>query len=244
MTSDALIRITGLLKSYPAPQPLRIADWSIGASDRVVLSGLDEGAAEMFVHLVTGAAVPDEGAVLVSGRDTRDISTDTEWLTSLDQFGIVTRRAVLLDTLSVAANLALPITLSIDPMPADVRGRVEQDARDVGLPPGVIDRPVNTLAEIDRLRLHLARAAANGPRLVLLEHPTAALEDPGESRRFGAIVRAFADTRGFGFIALSNDDSFAKATAAARLKLDGGSGNVSEVAKGWRSLFARLLLTW
>jgi ABC-type transporter Mla maintaining outer membrane lipid asymmetry ATPase subunit MlaF len=116
-----LIHIAGVVKSYPAPQPLRVTDLSVAASDRIVLSGLDEGAAEMFVHLVTGAAVPDEGAVIVSGRDTRDIRTDTEWLTSLDQFGIVTRRAVLLDTLSVAANLALPITLSIDPMSADVR---------------------------------------------------------------------------------------------------------------------------
>ena len=62
----------------------------------------------MFVHLVTGASVPDEGAVKVAGRDTRDIATDTEWLTSLDRFGIVTHRAVLLDGMSVAANLALP----------------------------------------------------------------------------------------------------------------------------------------
>ena len=49
------------------------------------------------MHLVTGAAVPDEGAVVVAGRDTRDIATDTEWLASLDRFGIVTDRAVLLD---------------------------------------------------------------------------------------------------------------------------------------------------
>jgi hypothetical protein len=42
----------------------------------------------MFVHLVTGAALPDEGVVSIAGRDTRAISTDTEWLRSLDQFGI------------------------------------------------------------------------------------------------------------------------------------------------------------
>ena len=86
----------------------------------------------MFVHLVTGAALPDEGHVRVAGRDTREIATDTEWLKSLDRFGIVTHRAVLLDGLSVAANLALPLTVSIDPMPDDVRMRVERLANDIG----------------------------------------------------------------------------------------------------------------
>ncbi|HEX5068977.1 MAG TPA: hypothetical protein VFV78_02075, partial [Vicinamibacterales bacterium] len=139
MTSDPLIRIAGLVKAYPAAQPLRITDFSAAASDRLVLGGFDEAAAEVFVHLVTGAAVPDEGVVSISGRDTRDISTDTEWLTSLDQFGIVTRRAVLIETLSVAANLALPLTLSIEPMAAETRDRAARDAADVGLAPARLE---------------------------------------------------------------------------------------------------------
>jgi len=239
MTSAPLIQIAGLTKSYPAPQPLRIAGLDIAASDRIVLSGLDEGAAEIFVHLVTGAAVPDEGAVLISGGNTRDIRTDTEWLTSLDQFGMVTRRAVLLETLSVAANLALPLTLSIEPMAQDVRVRAQKDAADVGLAADRIDGPVNALSELERLQLHLARAAANGPRLILLEHPTVALDQPADSRRFGEIVRAFSDTRGFGFVALSNDAAFAKATAARQLKLDPATGSVSEVPRGWKAWFSR-----
>ena len=56
----------------------------------MTLSGLDAHAAEMFMHLITGASVPDEGAVVVAGHDTRTIATDTEWLASLDRFGIVT----------------------------------------------------------------------------------------------------------------------------------------------------------
>ena len=31
----------------------------------------------MFVYLVTGAALPDEGTVVVAGRDTREIATET-----------------------------------------------------------------------------------------------------------------------------------------------------------------------
>ena len=41
----------------------------------------------------------------VAGRRTSEIATDTEWLSSLDRFGIVTHRAILLDSLSVAAKV-------------------------------------------------------------------------------------------------------------------------------------------
>jgi len=232
MSSEFLIRMSQIVKSYPAPQPLRIADLSVAASDRIVLSGLDDGAAEMFVHLVTGAAVPDEGGVTVSGRNTRDISTDTEWLTSLDQFGIVTRRAVLLDSLSVAANLALPLTLAIDPMSVETRARAASDAAEVGLAADRLDGPVAALSDLERVRLHLARAAANGPQLVLLEHPTAGL-GPADAEHFGAALRAFSNKRRFGFLALSDDDRFAKATGATRLGLDSKAGTIGRAGSWW-----------
>ena len=41
--------------------------------------------------------VDDQGDVIVFGKNTREIRTDTEWLTSLDRFGLVSNRAVLLD---------------------------------------------------------------------------------------------------------------------------------------------------
>ena len=111
-----LIRIASVIKTYEALRPLRIAGFSVTREDRIVLSGFDEGAAAMFVFLVTGAALPDEGQIQVAGRDTRDIATDTEWLSSLDRFGIVTHRAVLLEGLSVALPLASATRFGRSPM--------------------------------------------------------------------------------------------------------------------------------
>ena len=128
----ALVEIQQVVKSYQSLRPLRIRQLTVSAKDRLNLRGFDAGAAEMFVHLVTGAALPDEGTVRVAGKDTRDIATDTEWLKSLDRFGIVTHRAVLIEPISLASNLALPLTVSIDPMPAPVRERVERLANDAG----------------------------------------------------------------------------------------------------------------
>src|SRR5262245_6247968 len=130
MTDAPLLEISGLVKQYQGLRPLRIANLQLGRGDHFAVAGLDAGAAEAFVLLVTGAAVPDEGNILVAGRNTRAIATDTEWLLSLDRFGIVTARAVLIDALPIAANMALPMTLSIEPVPDDVQRRVEQLARE------------------------------------------------------------------------------------------------------------------
>jgi ABC-type ATPase involved in cell division len=97
----------------------------------------------------------------------------------------------------------------------------------VGLPADSLDRLVNALSDLDRFRLHLARAVANGPQLVLLEHPTATLP-PADATQFGQTLRAFAERRGFGFLALSNDEAFAKATRARRLRLESPSGQIKD----------------
>ena len=81
----------------------------------------------------------------VFGFDTAAITDGDEWLRTLDRFGILSDRAVLLDELTVAQNLAMTLTLAIDPIPADVRGRVEALAADVGLAADLLDRKVATL---------------------------------------------------------------------------------------------------
>ena len=237
----ALVEIHKVVKSYLSQslRPLRIQELAVSASERLVLRGFDAGAAEMFVHLVTGAALPDEGTVRVAGTDTRDIATDTEWLESLDRFGIVTHRAVLIDQISLASNLALPLTVSIDPMPADVRARVERLAIDAGFEADAIDRPVGGLSAENRLRLHLARAVANGPEMLMLEHPTAPLADPDASTRIGATLGKLSDAYGFGWIALTEDAAFAGAARGRVLDLNPATGELAAPKRGWRSWWGR-----
>ena len=65
---------------------------------------------------MTGASLPDEGDVRVFGRSTAAVSDGDEWLASLDRFGIVSERAVLLEGATLMQNLALPFALDIDPV--------------------------------------------------------------------------------------------------------------------------------
>ena len=237
--SDAtpLIELHDVSKPYGAARPLRIANLTISQRDRLVLAGLDAGAAEMFVLLVTGAALPDEGDVRVDGRSTREIRTDVEWLQSLDRFGLVTERSVLVDKVSTAANLALPLTVRINPMSEETRSRVATLAETVGLPGPRLDAPVGDLSVLERLRVHLARALALNPLLLLLEHPTASLKATADAEAFGATLQAVGRAREIGWVAISDDERFAEASGATRLQLDGETG---ELRRGGR----RRLRNW
>jgi predicted ABC-type transport system involved in lysophospholipase L1 biosynthesis ATPase subunit len=237
MTVAALIELVGVVKGGPGLGPLRIEKLVVHRGDRVALEGLDATAAEVLLNLVTGAALADEGTVSVAGADTRSIATDTEWLKSLDRFGIVTDRAVLVGALSVAANIALPITLSIDPLADDVRAQVGQLAADAGLPAARLGDAAGSLDAASRAHVHLARAIATRPEVLLLEHPTSQFAGSPAAREFGLTLSRLANARNVGWVALTNDSTFARASGGVRLAVDSATGRVRRTGAWWQRLF-------
>jgi ABC-type lipoprotein export system ATPase subunit len=235
VSAAAQIEIAGIVKHYEGGAALRIDRLSVRAGDRISLSGLDAAGAELLVNLITGAAVPEQGDVRVAGRSTRDIATDTEWLASLDRFGIVTSRAVLLEGMTIAANLALPLTVAIDPMSDAIRAQVEALAREVGLAADRLDAPAGGMTPEERVRLHLARALAPNPEVLLLEHPTAALDEMAAAA-LGTTLQAVASSRRVGWVAVSDDERFMRAAGGTRLRL--GRGGRLTRDRFWRRMLA------
>lgn len=234
MSDQPLVEIEAVVKAHSGPRPLRVQRLRVEAGERYTLTGFDAVLAETLVHLITGAALPDEGDVRVAGTSTRDISTDTAWLESLDQFGLVTERAVLLEKLTIADNLALPITLAIDPIPESVRPEVERLADEVGLGRDRAGVGVDALSAADRARLHLGRAIAADPSLLLVEYPTAPL-DARTVAALGETIARVAAARGLAWIVLTDDERFASALGGTRLALR-SSGELAPPG-WWRRTF-------
>lgn len=230
--SDWLLELRQVRKDYGALRPLRLRELQVPSGASVALLGLDAPAAEVFVNLVTGATLPDDGEVRVFGFDTAAISDGEEWLRTLDRFGILSDRAVLLDDLTVAQNLAMTITLAIDPIPADVLRRVEALASDAGLGPDLIERKVATLTPSARLRVRLGRAVALGPDLLLLEHPTATLgRDDVEG--FAVDLRRLSAERALTVVAVTADTAFASAMTSDVLRLQPSTGDLLQQSDTW-----------
>ena len=223
--SAPILQISNVTKRYQGLRPLRMKALAVEAGERVALSGLDAGAAEVLVNLVTGASVPDEGEVLVGGRSTASIADGEEWLASLDRFGIVSPRAVLLDSATLMQNLAMPLTLEIDPVPPAIAVRVQELAREAGIPTDTLERPIASLDAATRARAHLVRAVTLDPILLILEHPTAGLA-AADAKALAETVASVSGTRTLATLIVSEDAAFAAACATRRLALNAATGEL------------------
>jgi len=223
MTS--LLEIRGLVKEHGALRPLRIRELTVVPSTIMSIGGVDGPGAEVFVHLVTGATLPGEGVVTLFGQDTRAIADSAAWLKSLDGIGMITARGILIDAFSVLQNIAMSYTLFVDPIDPRVVPQAGALAREVGIPQENFDLPAGKAAPEVRMRVHLARALALGPKMLIGEHPSAML--PRDTvAAFGADLARVARARGLALIAITGDEALARAIGGERLELVASTGEL------------------
>lgn len=223
---DPLV-LTDVEKQYGALRPLRLRNLRVTAGGITMLLGFDRPAAEVFVNLITGASVPDKGEVASFGRGTSSIADSDEWLAFVERFGIVSDRVVLLDAMTVAQNLAISFDLELDPVPPTIMARVSALAAEVGIAAPSLDSVVADAAPLLRSKIHLARALALDPEILVLEHPTANLS-PDDAKSFAAVVRTIAGQRRLTTIGLLMDETFAKASGGRLLTWQPATGEMNE----------------
>jgi ABC-type lipoprotein export system ATPase subunit len=224
-----VLELLGVRKNYAGLRPLRIRTLSVAPGERVAVRGFDAAAAEMLVNLVTGATLPEEGVVRTFGSSTADIADGDAWLVSLDRFGIVSDRAVLLEGSSLAQNLAMPFTLDIDPVEPEMLAKIAELAGECGIAAEWLTQPAGSVPPGVRARAHLARAVATGPGLLVLEHPTATVAE----RDRVALARDFArvcERRRLAALAITLDAPFAAAFASRVLVLNGATGELRSIS--------------
>jgi ABC-type transporter Mla maintaining outer membrane lipid asymmetry ATPase subunit MlaF len=232
---EVLVRLRSVSKDYRGLRPLRIESLDIHDGQVLGLVGVDQAMAEVLVDLITAAIVPDTGEIEVFGQATTGISDRDAWLATLDRFGMLTERAVLLDELSVEQNLALPFSLALDDLTSNVRERVATLAEELGLVAQLGDA-VATLPAPLRLRLRLGRALALNPRVLLAEHPNATLNDE-EQAVFAADLSRVVKARGAAGLVLTASHEFARAAADDVFLLQPGTGALKP-SSGWRRWFS------
>jgi phospholipid/cholesterol/gamma-HCH transport system ATP-binding protein len=225
-----VIQIDGLIKDYRGLRPLRLRTLAVAQGERIAISGIDAVAAEVLVNLVNGAILPDQGTVRVFGEDTASISDENAWLASLERFGLVTPRAVLLDGATLLQNLALPITMEIDDIAEDVKARVVSLAERVGLAAAQMNAITGDAAPDVRMRVHLARALVLKPRVILLEHPTAAVQPDTVAAFAKDTVRVLAEEH-LTTLAVSNDEVFCDIVSQRTYRLNGATGRLSTAGR-------------
>jgi ABC-type transporter Mla maintaining outer membrane lipid asymmetry ATPase subunit MlaF len=232
-----LLQARGVVKSYGGLRPLRVADLAVGPGEIVALEGPDETAASVLTDLVTGVTLPDSGEIIVAGSSTASIPDHDAWLAFLEQFGIVNGRVVLLDGLTVLQNLAVPLTLDLEPVAAPVRRRAGDLAASVGLDPASLDTRLAVASPLMRFRVRLGRAVAHEPRVLLVEHPTLGLEGADIAPCADAL-RSAVSARGAAALVITSDARLARRVATRRLGWDPATGR-ARPRGGWPRWFGQ-----
>lgn len=121
-----------------------------------------------LLRLLAGLEEPTEGQVFVAGEDQTRVPPEDR------EFGMVFQSLALFPHLSVAENVAYPLTIRGRPA-AETRERIEKLLDLVQLS-GLGDRRVHQLSGGQRQRVAIARGLAIDPRVFLLDEPLSALD--------------------------------------------------------------------
>jgi ABC-type transporter Mla maintaining outer membrane lipid asymmetry ATPase subunit MlaF len=233
---DVLVQVRKVTKDYHSLRPLRVEALDLRAGQTVALVGFDGMTAEILVDLITAAIVPDAGEISVFGQPTTAIADRTAWLQTLDRFGMLTERAVLVEQFTVEQNLAIPYSLSVENLSADLRERVARLANEIGFPAADLQKQSGVLPALGRLRLRLGRALAMDPAVLLAEHPNATLSAE-EAQLFGADLKRIATARAMALLVLTADADFARSAADQVFVLEPATGTLKPLS-GWRRWFS------
>lgn len=153
---------------------LRGISFSVAKRSTRILLGASGAGKSVVLKLILGLLRPDSGTILVDGKRIDDMN-ERDLLRMRADIGMLFQETALFDSLTVAENVGYRLYEETD-MPEDqVRSRIEEVLRFIGLGE-YIDRMPAELSGGQRRRVGIARAMAAKPSLLLFDDPTAGLD--------------------------------------------------------------------
>jgi len=181
--ASQVLAATGVWKSYDgAPDVLRYLSLRVQSGEAVLVWGANGCGKTTLLSILGGLDVPTRGSILLGGREIARLKESELAKVRLHEVGFVFQTHNLIDDLTVEENVALPLRLARQP--AD--SRVADLLQTFDLVRLATRRP-NEISVGEGQRVAVARALANGPKVILADEPTAALDGKGTA----AVLAAF-----------------------------------------------------
>ncbi len=201
MTQEPILKGRGLTKRYGKVTALDNCDFDLMPGEILAVIGDNGAGKSTLIKAISGAVVPDEGKIWLEGRE---VSFRSPLEARGQGIETVYQTLAMSPALSIAENMFMGRELRKPGLMGSLfrqldRPAMEKFARaklsELGLMTiQNINQAVETLSGGQRQGVAVARAAAFGSKVVILDEPTAAL-GVKESRRVLELIR---DVRGRG----------------------------------------------
>jgi len=185
-----VLSIRQLAKTYDGPRRRTVltgVDLELVPGEYVAVMGESGIGKSTLLNLVAGLDRPDTGSIKLDGVELTTLDDDALTKLRRVRMGFVFQAFHVLPYLTVAQNVALPLSL-IGAADATIAERVDSILAAVGLADRAASMP-RELSGGELQRVAIARALVHGPRLVLADEPTGNL-DPESA---AAVLRLLRD---------------------------------------------------
>ncbi|MGL6208540.1 MAG: ATP-binding cassette domain-containing protein [Paracoccaceae bacterium] len=190
-----ILRTRGLMKRYGTVVAMSGADFDLMPGEILAVIGDNGAGKSTLIKAISGAVIPDHGNIELEGRTVHFRGPEDARKAGIET---VYQNLAMSPALSIADNMFLGREWRKPGIMGTVfrqmdRSRMEKFARDKLSELGLmtiqdISQPVETLSGGQRQGVAVARAAAFGSKVVILDEPTAAL-GVKESRRVLELIR-------------------------------------------------------
>jgi len=212
-----MIALDGVHKAFGARRLLDGVHLSIGRGETFGLIGTAGSGKSVLAKIVCKLIAPDAGAITVEAAP----------------IGMLFQNNALFDFMTVGDNVAFPLVRQGALGGEEIRARVAERLRAVGLA-GSEDKFPNELSGGMKKRAALARAVIARPPVCIFDEPTAGL-DPVTTSKIYDLLRSERDTTGATVVVISSDVEALRAFAPrlgmlheGKLRYDGDAARIAD----------------
>ncbi len=209
-TSEKVIAIRGLKKSFGSLTVLRGVDLNIYKGENLVVLGRSGTGKSVLIKIISGLLKADEGSVKVLGEEVGELSPKELDALRL-KIGFSFQNSALYDSMTVYENLEFPLIRNVRNLTRkEINVAIEEALEDVGLSQTIHQMP-SQLSGGQRKRIGIARTLILKPEIMLYDEPTAGL-DPITSGEINNLINQVQEQHNTTSIIITHDLTCAKTT--------------------------------